>query len=583
LASCLFALQKTGMFKSINKFVLKIIVIIFYSLILSANLSAQGKIVASLDFDPKVAGFSFPNYKTVKTGDIGTEDLIRMFGVKATCKSGNNTKNCVLKAAAQKWIEKMLEAMEIGHCEGIGVASLRLKTGLRFKDRWQPSQFQNGAKTPFGLQLLPSIENYISYYWVTQTFDEVTLQTKETAKLGPKGIAEKLISAMNNQKDTFLLGIKKYEKGRIFDGHAVVPFAVEDIGNQYKIHVYDNNFPGETRFLFINKATRQWFYNSTKNLNAKPDYVGDFSTKTLELTATSWREGVCFDASFANDEDKETGCGIETATLSKPNFINASFHQNLSDDDGEDAEFFLTGEGDMLVVEDGKRIGFDPRNNRYYNDDDEIKDGNSTLLVGGFSEDLQHFTMPYQESDEPYKIIFSGRNLDEESNLDFVFSAPGFTVGFDGIRLDPDETLTAEVSHNGEVITFTASADAETPEVYFAFDSDDDADASYITTIGGVELTAKKALTYDFDFENGKLFFSDDDGNEDNYDIDLIRINADGSRQEYKQNDLDMGKADKYEMDFGDWDGKNSMCFKDDEDKDGFDDEECTEESNEKP
>ncbi len=570
------------MLKSITKFVLKIVAAVFFCGFLCPSLSAQGKIVAALDFDPKVSGFSFPNYKKVKTDNIGTEDLIRMFGVKATCKSGSNAKNCVLKAAARKWIEKMLEAMEIGHCEGIGVASLRFNSSLRFKTRWQPSQFQSGVKTPFNLQLIPSIENYISYYWVTQTFDEVTLKTKETAKLAPTGIAEKLISAMNTQKDTFLFGIKKYDKGRIFDGHAVVPFAVEDIGNQYKIHVYDNNFPAETRFIFINKTTQQWFYNSTKNPNSKPDYVGDASTKTLELTATSWREGSCFDASFANDEDKETGCGLETATLGNQHLIDASF-KNMFDEDGEDAEFFLTGEGDMLVVEDGKRLGFDPRNNLYFNDDAEIEDGNSTLLVGGFGEDLQHFTLPYVESDKPYTIIFSGRNLDAESNLDFVFSAPGFTVGFDGIRLDPNETLTAEISRDGEVITFTSSSDAETPEVYFAFDSDDDADASYITTIGGVELLAKKALTYDFDFENGKLFFSDNDGNEDNYDIELIRINADGTEQEYKQNDLDIGKADKYEMDFGDWDGTASMCFKDDEDGDNFDDEECSEESNEKP
>jgi hypothetical protein len=569
------------MLKLSSKFVSKIVTIVFFCIILYADLLAQGKIVASIDFDPKVAGFSFPNYKTVKNGDIGTEDLIRMFGVKATCKSGNNAKNCVLKAAAQKWIEKMLEAMEIGHCEGIGTASLRFNSSLRFKNRWQPSQFQSGAKTPFGLQLVPNLENYISYYWITQTFDEVTLKTKETAKLGPAGIAVKLISVMNNPKDTFLLGIKKYDKGRIFDGHAVVPFAVEDLGNQYKIHVYDNNFPGETRFLFINKTgTQQWSYNSTKNPNAKPDYVGDNSTKTLDLTATSWREGKCFDSPFADDDDKETGCGIETATINKPDFTNASF-KKMSDEDGEDAEFFLTGEGDMMVVEDGKRLGFDPQNNRYF---DEIEDGNPTLLVGGFGEDLQHFTLPYLEDEEqPYTIVFSGRNLDNESNLDFVFSAPGFTVGFDNIRLDQNETLTAEISHNGEVITFTASSDAETPEVYFAFDSDDDADASYITEIGGIELLAKKSLTYDFDFENGKLFFSDDDGNEDNYDIDLIRINADGSRQEYRQNDLDMGKADKYEMDFGDWDGKNSMCFKDDEDGDNFDDEECSEQSNEQP
>ena len=69
----------------------------------------------------------------------------------------------------------------------------------------------------------------------------------------------------------------------------------------------------------------------------------------------------------------------------------------------------------------------------------------------------------------------------------------------------------------------------------------------------------------------------------DDFDIELLRINADGTVQEYQQNDLNIGKADKYEMDFGDWDGEGDMCFKDDEDGDGFDDEQCTEEPNEEP
>jgi hypothetical protein len=179
-------------------------------------------------------------------------------------------------------------------------------------------------------------------------------------------------------------------------------------------------------------------------------------------------------------------------------------------------------------------------------------------------------------------IIFSGRYLDEESNLDFVFAAPGFTVGFDGIRLDPGEFMIATISHDGEVISFTATADGETPEVFFAFDADDDAQASYITEIGGLELTAGTSLFYDFDFENGKLIFSDDDGNEDEYDIELIRINGDGTEDVYEQKDFKVG-SDKFQMDFGDWKGdKDTMCFRDDDDQDGdFNDEECDEEPNE--
>jgi hypothetical protein len=238
-------------------------------------------------------------------------------------------------------------------------------------------------------------------------------------------------------------------------------------------------------------------------------------------------------------------------------------------------EFFLTGEGEMLVTEgNGDRIGYDPKTDRFYN---EIPDSVSQILIGGLGEDLPHFTFPYEAHEEPYTIVFSGKYLDEESVLDFVFSAPGFTVGFSELHLDPNETLTATISSDGEEISFTASSDAETPEVFFAFDPEDDTEASYFTLIEGVELTAGKALFYNFDFENGKLFFSDNDGNEDAYDIELVRVNADGTRQVYTNSDLDIGKADRYEMDFSEWDGKGEMCFKDDEDGDGFGDEQCDE------
>lgn len=562
----------------------KIIFSIIFLSLFSLNLSAQGNILASLDFDIHQDGFAFKNYQNEGESwkdDIGADDLTRMFGVKAVCKSGTNAQNCVMKAAARKWMEYYLDAMSIGHCEGIAVASLRFNTDLAFKKRVSPNQFQNGADSVFRLQRQQNIENYIAYYWITQTFDEITIPTRQMAELGPVKMVGILIDSMNNHKDTYLFGIKKFENGRIYDGHAIAPIAVEDAGNQYKIHVYDNNHPGEVRYLYINKTgTQQWTYNSTDNPNAKPDFVGDFSTKTLDMTGTSWREGKCFDASFANDDEKGEGCGIETAQVKKNVFKNASFAKKTQDDDGEDAEFFLTGEGDMLLIENNKRLGFDPRDGQFH---EEIPDGNPNLLVGGFGEDLQHFTLPYEESDDPYTLIFSGRYLEKESNLDFVFSAPGFTVGFDGIKLDPGEVLLATISRDGEQISFTSSNDSETPEVFFAFDSDDDDKASYITTIEGIELAAEKTLVYDFDFEHGKLFFSDDDGNEDDFDIELLRINADGTVQEYQQNDLNIGKADKYEMDFGDWDGEGDMCFKDDEDGDGFDDEQCTEEPNEEP
>lgn len=542
--------------------------------------TTQTPLVSLLDFNPKVTGFGFKNFRNDNHNwqdDLAADDLIRLVGVAATCKSGNNASNCVMKAAPRKWLEEYLKAIDKGRCTGLAVGSLRFNSGLGFRTKTS-TQLLATAKSPFNLALDPFIENYVSYYWLTQVFDEVKKPKDATAKKGPLEIAKTLSAAIQSKKEFYTMSLKKFDKGRIFDGHEFTPFAVEDSETQYKIHVYDNNFPGETRFLFINKTGAQtWTYSTSKDQKAKPDYVGDINTQTLSITANSWRDGKCFDPPFGSDGTRATGCGTQSVTMLNAAFTGANSKQT-TDEDGEDAEFFLTGEGDMLITQGGKRIGFDSKTGKYFN---EVKDGNADEIIGGMGFDLPHYTLPYQAEGEPFTIVFSGKNLTQESVMDFVFSAPGFTVGFEGIMLDPDETLTAEITPDGEQISFTASTDGETPEVFFAFDSDNEDAASYITMIDGVELTAGKTLFYDFDFDNGKMFFSDDDGNEDSFDIELIRINADGTIDEYKQDDLDIGKADKYEMDFGDWDGEGSMCFKDDEDGDGFDDEDCSEQSNE--
>lgn len=558
--------------------------LIFVSMGFNALLTAQpgsdpkSSIIALPGFRPNINGFGFKNYSNDKHNwqdDLGATDLINLVGVQATCTRETTARNCVLDASPRKWLEEQLKAIDNGRCTGMAVASLRFYQGRGFRGHTSLSSFQPGVKTPFGLKLDQTIENYVAYYWLTQVFDEVRGLEEATAKKGPLEIAKMISAGIESKSERYTLTIKKYDRGRIFDAHEFTPFAIEDMGSQYRVSVYDNNYPGETRYLYINKGGSQvWSYSSSKIQNSKPDYVGDINTRTLSTTANSWRDGKCFDPPFGRDAGKADGCGPQAVSMVKAAYDPSSFGEALqqTDDDGEDAEFFLTGDGDMLITDSGRRIGYDPRTNRSYN---EVPDAISDLIVGGLGFDLPHFTLPYNDTGDPYTVVFSGRHLSAESVMDFVFSGPGFTVGFSDIRLDPNETLTAEISRDGEQITFTASADGETPEVFFAFDADDGEAASYITTIGGVALDARKALTYDFDFENGKLFFSDNDGNEDEYDIDLVRINPDGTEQEIKKNDIDIGKSDKYEMDFGAWDGKGPLCFKDDDDGDGFDDEEC--------
>ncbi len=567
---------------------------IFLIAILVFIASAQPNIVASIKFDPKVNGYGFENFGNDDRNwqdDLGAEDLIRLFGVNAVCKTGSSAKDCVVKAAAREWIKQQLEGMDGGHCEGMSVTSLRFFSGMPFKNHILPAAFQTGAASPFKLKLDQSVENYIAYYFVTQVFNEVSIPTSATGKKGPVEVVKMLIDSFNSGKELYSLGFYKFKNGKTSDGHAITPFAVEDAGTQYKIYVYDNNYPGETHYVVVDKAGKQtWKYIASTNPNEPPsEYVGNIDTKTLELTAQSLRDNRCFDSPFSSDGGKAVGCGQESMVPMKPVTPTTPAKPTTpitpakpadkkpvveeTDEDGESVGFSLNGDGEMLVIDgNGKRVGYDPKTDKFYN---EIPGANTDFIVGGLGEDLPNYTMSDVESEKPYTIVFSGKDIEEESEFDFTYSAPGFTVGFNGIKLDPNEVLVATVTPDGESITFTASADGETPEIYFAFDSEEDDDASYIASVDGGALDAGKTLKCDFDFETGKLYFSDNDGNEDEYDIDLIRINADGTEQVYEENDLDIGKSDNYEMDFGKWDGKGPMCFEDDEEGNGFDDDEC--------
>ncbi|MBK7709164.1 MAG: hypothetical protein IPJ30_26270 [Acidobacteria bacterium] len=533
--------------------------------------------IASLDFDPQRDGLGFKNYRNEGDrwkDDLQPDDLVRMFGPRTSCASLDGGRCNLLNPAADQWKQEMLDAMDTGRCEGIAAACLRLRAGMPFKGKASPTAFQPNVQKVFGLSRTNDLENYIASFWVTQTFDEVKKLTAQTAAAGPVKIAQTLFSAFRNKTETYVLRFAKFEPktNRITEPHAVLPFAVEERSDSFVITVYDNNFPGQTRYVTVSKAAPQrWQYNSKPDPKGKADYVGDLSTRTLEITATSWREGRCFASKWRKGVER-AGCGFAGNFGRGASFVNASFQQTA-----ETAEFFLTDEGDMLVTDpNGDSLGYDPNEDYFYRD---IDGALVSSMIGGFFEDVPHYTVPFIESDTyVYSVLFSGKHLDQESDLDFVYAAPYFTVGLSGIRLDPGETLEANISTNGEQITFISSADGETPEVFYAFDSEDDDKASYFAYVGGVQISRGKSLTLDFDFDNGKLLFSDDDGNEDSYDITLIRVNSDGTVQEYKNDNLNIGTADKYEMDFGDWDGEGDMCFKDDDDADGFADEECEEE-----
>lgn len=577
--------------------------------------SNESNFLARINFNPKVNGFGFRNYTNSShrwQDDLNVEDMILLFGAGAVCSKGSTAKDCVMKAAAREWMMQVLENMNIGHCDGMATTSLLLATKRSFKGKTLPSQFQTPAQKAFDLKLDQTMENFIAYFWATQTLQEIRSQRTKFRTDGPVAVVKTLIDSLKTGKDAHTLIFWKFENGKLTAGHVVSPFAVEDAGAVYRIHVYDNNYPGQTRHITVEKEGKQtWKYVTTVNPQ-KPvsPYTGDITTKSLSLTSNSQREKGCFKAPFATD-GKGAACvpvkqppvppsaprkPIEYTAPKRPAKPAAPvktfkpdpvFNANLNvkkgaefDEtyffEGETAEFALNGDADLLVIDgEGYAMGYDPAINQMV---DEIPFSEIGWQAGGRGFDTPLYRLPYQHGGAPYTILISGRNIGQRTNVDLTYSAPGLNVGFDGIWVDPNEIISMTISPDGEQLSFTSSNDGETPEIYFAADLHN---KSVKFEIDGAKLKPGKTLTVSYNPQNQLFNFYDNDGDDDKYDVDFVRYNADGTVWYYETDDIDFGTNDRYQMDFSKWNGEGAVGVSVDEEGDGFDDDEYVMQENE--
>jgi len=251
----------------------------------SFSAAQAGTIVADSGFRPDPNGFSFPNYGDDSDYEnLDENEMQRLFG-SAVCLTGRGAK-CVLTSAARTWMDDMNDAMGGGHCYGFSVLSnLIYKNQIRQFGYPSIEAFGGG---PFSYDL--SIENNrvlqgaIARAFVTQAFPRV----REKGVYGaPTDILETLRKSLNPvERESYQLVIFK----RGFEGgHAITPYAVEDMGGGiFHVHVYDNNWPGDaSRRLIVDANQNTWSYYASQNPD-RPQalYEGDAKTGTLSLRST---------------------------------------------------------------------------------------------------------------------------------------------------------------------------------------------------------------------------------------------------------------------------------------------------------
>lgn len=552
-----------------------------------ANGQDDGEIIASLGFDPKVNGFGFRNFGKNPDfdEDLTADDLIRMFGAENVCIEGSTARDCVLYETGDRWIEETIEKMNGGHCDGFSVSSLRMFMGRPFKGRKNPAGFQQGAVNLFDLRKTQVTSNYVSYFQTLTFLKETWLWRTPTFKKKPSELMEMIADSFETKKELYTLEVWMKENGKLTRGHSILPIAVEEMETDgiFRIHVYDNNFPGQTKYVTINTNTETWRYHTANNpAETARDYVGNATTNTLALKRLSDRARARYECTFCDQDDPEDGYEAFNAGA-VPTFMNASFvaAENRRKQTVENMTISSSGDVDLLITDpNGRRIGYDAAKKVTVN---EIQGGAENVIPGdGEADNAPEYLLPINPANKrPYKLAVGG--TDSEELADIQIYGPGFVVGFDEVSVDKGETLNMTFTQDGRELSFTASADGETPSLYIATDSGANK-PSYEFEIGGITLKAGKTVSLKLDPDKGLIYFKDDDGDEDKYDVVISRTNPDGKVEVFEDYDMDIGDDNSYVLNFGAWDGKGKVCVKDDEDEDGnYDEEECTEVDDEKP
>lgn len=288
---------------------------------LAAPELGEGSLCIDNGFRLKTDDFSFANtgLSTSADGNVTIQTLVDLFGHDAVCIPSEKDL-CILRPTAIQKLEEWNTALNGGRCEGLATLSTRFVLGMD-----SPSRYQMGATSTALLKNdNPELNAEIVYWWATQFLQEVRNRTLASRSMSPLEIVNDLIQGLAHSVG-YTVGIYHGSSG-----HSVTPFAVTHRGDEFIIHIYDNNRPSERFEISVNSRTNTWRYPKA-DLNLDGTYEEwSGGVGTLELTAMSSRKGPfrCF---FCSTSAASTSSVITVASRD----VSAAGYVYITTDKGE--------------------------------------------------------------------------------------------------------------------------------------------------------------------------------------------------------------------------------------------------------
>ncbi|MFO0624148.1 MAG: hypothetical protein U0325_00910 [Polyangiales bacterium] len=420
-------------------------------------------------FRPMPHGFNFANYgNTIISGDMmrpaanltGAE-MRRVFGPRV-CEGNTTTGTCVLVPQARQWMEQRNAEMDNGHCEGMAVLASNFYSGFQ-----SPMDF--GTSSAFALPLFgnEALQREVAVWFITQ----YTVPGLERANLTPRQVVAELerdLARGSSYRGTVLGVYVPQPNGGKGNGHAVSPYAVRrPEPGRAEILSYDNNFPNEERVVAVDLNADTFIYRTSTNpMVMSQEYTGTATTFTLTLIDIAPRLTFPQNCPFCGD-------------LPMPGAMQRG-----------SVQIALRGEGDVGISDAmGRTVGV----NAMGMQTNTLPGAQSTRVRSNFRDSPEPvYTVPREGT---LTLTLDGSRLQSSTPTDLQITGQGFSLGVEGITLDPMQRDTLTYRTDTPDLAYRASG-AETPRLVLAFQT---SDADYLLEVRASAVTSGQTLRLSVD------------------------------------------------------------------------------------
>jgi hypothetical protein len=484
---------------------------------------------SDIGFRPNTDGFRFENYGNESvSSNLTAVELQRMFGDQVCASQAGG--ECILTPPAKQWMQEVNEYMDGGHCEGMAVLSL-----LMYVDEVDPNQFGGESASQLSLSN-QALQREIAYWWATQA---TTPATSVRIDSSPRAVVDALIETYTSYPaadESWVMGIYMPDWS---GGHAITPFAVEDVGDGiYNILVYDNNWPDQIRKLLVDYEANTWSYQASTNPNEPESlYEGDQSTQSLEIIGLSKRlvQQDCDFCAGSGQGYLGKGRGLAAATQ--------SYNQ-----------IWLNGQADLLITTtDGKRLGFD--GGEFVN---EIPGAESKNMKFGVDIwDINNEPVYYIPLGVEFSIKVDASRATAGITSSVAMIGPGYNLVIADLYLDPGEADVITVSPDGSKLAYSTEYN-DAPDMIFGVETPA---ADYEFIVAALNIEAGAEFVIELDITNGLLSINTDNTTEfGSYEIVMDRI-ADDGESWFQNDDIYLEPGDTAYLLFEEWEGPGSSMY----------------------